>query len=547
MRILGLGGSGHSFSACLVENGRVVCAIEEERLNRIKHSLLPDNSIEIARAKAAKYCLHPFSSSSEIDMIISNDFINPLYYSKYMNKIILINHHLAHASSAYFCSPFMETAILIADGCGSRMGPRKVGHTSENETTTFYYAHETTIREIKKTTGELHDGYFPSNSIGDFYDCITQGIGFKFLEEGKVMGLAPYGRDTYVQALSRFYSLDQQGNFFRTHQQMKNMRSFIQDIIHKSSSEEESFQIRADLAYAGQYHLESILVHLCQYLYTQTQTKKLCLAGGVFFNSVANYKLLEQTPFEEVYIFPAAGDAGTSIGSALYGHYVLNGQSREISSAWIPYLGKEYSNVEYLEAIEKYKGDIDVEEPEDLCDVVALLLSEDKVIAWFQGRSEFGPRALGNRSILANTSNDKMRDRLNQRVKYREWFRPFAPIVLEEFQNRYFSLTTPSYDMLLVSPIRKERQSEIPSAVHVDGTGRLQTVSKQRNPQLHELLTSFYQRTGTPILLNTSFNERGRPIVESPSDAIVAFLRMELDYLVLQNKLITKKRFTRML
>jgi carbamoyltransferase len=499
--------------------------------------------MDIARCRAAKYCLQQAGcSNDELDMIIANDFINPLYVSRFIDKTIFINHHLAHASSAFFPSPFEEAAIFVADGCGSELGASGFQRESEFETTTFYYAAGRHIRELQKMRGSINEGFFPTNSIGEFYNSITKAIGFRFLEEGKTMGLAPYGKDTYVSQLERFYSIDESGVFIRNQTQIKEMEKFLQGLLRGVQDEEQRFQIGADIAFAGQYHLEKILIISCRALFNMTTSKNVCLAGGVPFNSAANYKILEHTPFENIFIFPAAGDGGTSIGSALYGYHVLTSHPRTPQEFFSPYLGKAYTHIDYEQAIQKHHRDIEVAMPENIFATVANLLSEGNIIGWFQGRAEVGPRALGNRSILADPREQNMKAILNKRVKHREWFRPFAPIVLAEKQHEYFTYGEFSPYMLLISPIIPEKQRIIPAVTHVDGTGRLQTVTEKSNPELHRLLDAYYMQTGIPILLNTSFNDNGMPMVETPADAMESFLLMDLDYLVLGNMLIKKKQ-----
>jgi carbamoyltransferase len=302
------------------------------------------------------------------------------------------------------------------------------------------------------------------------------------------------------------------------------------------------FEEMANIAYAGQYHLEQILLACANFLYRKTKSKNLCIAGGVALNSVANYKILENTHFENIFIQPAAGDAGTSIGAALYGYYhIMDQPMPSTKEKFSPYLGKNYSKQSIEQAIGLYKEKLLIVKPEHLFKETAKILSEGKIIGWFQGKSEIGPRALGNRSILADARNKDMKDSINSRIKHREAFRPFAPLVLENKQADYFSTDHPSYYMLLVPYIHEAKRDEVPSITHVDGTGRVQTVSETMNPVLHDLLSAFYDLTGTPILLNTSFNDNGEPIVETPTDAIECFLNIDLDYLIMDDYILSKK------
>jgi carbamoyltransferase len=530
----------------LLVDGQIKISIEEERLNRVKYCLYPAGHTayvrEIARCRAADYCLKESGITAEqVDMIITNDLINPVYYSKYAQKTITINHHFSHACSTYFTSPFDHAAILVADGCGSIT----IDHSGQRigETMTFFYAESNHIEVINRITGVFSHEFFPEHSIGEFYNSLTQSIGFRFLEDGKTMGLAAYGKDVYVKQFQQFYDISQDGIFSRSTEQARLMDRFIRSIMDSATRESEKFQIKADLAFAGQHHLETIIIQACLALHRMTGCNNLCLSGGVFLNCVANSKVFEQTPFKNIYIFPAAGDAGLSVGSALYGHHII-GETPYVPGnvPFSPYLGKIYANEQYLEALNKYTGKLTYEKihTDLLFDKVAQLLSNGKVIGWFQNRSEIGPRALGSRSILADARNAKMKDYINNEIKGRESFRPFSPIVLETRQEDYFHMPFSSHHMLFTFRVREDKQNEIPAAIHADGLARVQSVSEQSHPELFKLLCSFEKSTGVPALLNTSFNTNGSPIVESPLDAVDCFMQMNLDYLVLNNYLVTK-------
>lgn len=537
MGILGIGGSTHDFSACLVRDGKIIIAIEDERITRRKHSL--DLGLAAMRCKAVDYC-YDYSDigEKETELIVGNDIIDPKYYYKFRDSIVLINHHLSHACSTFYVSPYEEAAILVVDGRGSIIN----NDTLMTETMTYYHGRGTNISEIKKIIGKINlNPTIIENSIGRFYWRLGDEIGFKFTEEGKTMGLAPYGTPLFVKDFYRFYSMNEEGIFKQSIQQKRQMIQFIRELLIKLKDEKLLFQIKADIAFAGQFHIENILVKAAQFLYKKTKSKNLCLAGGVALNSVGNYKILENTPFENIFIQPAAGDAGTSIGSALYGHYIIKNNKRtSVVERFSPYCGHSWDNSDITKVLKEYSDQIHVFKPSDLYSYVAKLLSEGKIIGWFQGRSEIGPRALGNRSILADARKEKMKDIINERIKHRELFRPFAPIILEEKQLEYFQLNHPSYYMLLVSPIRNEKRHSIQSVTHIDGTGRVQTVSKSLNPHLYNLLFAFYELTGTPVLLNTSFNDNGEPIVESPLDALKCFLNIDLDYLVIGEYVVQK-------
>ncbi|WP_068776321.1 carbamoyltransferase C-terminal domain-containing protein [Paenibacillus sp. FJAT-26967] len=550
MNILGIGGSIHDFSACLVRRGEVRYAVEEERLNRVKHCLGMGG--KLFRCKAAEYCLEAEGlHARSLDLIVGNDLIEPVYFMKYGKEIKLINHHLAHASSAFYPSPYKQAAVLVADGRGSFTGsaPRR------RETVTYYWADSEEIREIKKLTGEdlldftvdhesekeLTDADM-SHSIGGFYERVTFELGFGLLQEGKTMGLSAYGTPRYIEAFYGFYSMDGEGNFSQTLGQLSALRNYIRQGLSPIKDAGQLLQTKADLAYAAQYHIERILIMACRYLHEVTGSRNLCLAGGVFLNSVANYRILRETPFENVFIQPAAGDAGTAVGSALYGAHMLGGEARKVTNIpFSPYLGKSYGEKECLEAALACQDELERVETDDVYRTAAGLLSEGCIIGWFQGRSEIGPRALGNRSIIADPRHSGMKDTINDRIKHREAFRPFAPAVLRDRQGDYFELKHASPYMLMVSPFLEGKGAEAGAVCHEDGTGRVQTVTEEMNAPLYRLISAFDEITGVPVLLNTSFNDNGEPIVETPSDAISCFLRIDLDYLVM-NQMIFKKR-----
>lgn len=488
------------------------------------------------KCKAGEYCLKAANLKLEdIDLIIGNDFLHPFYFTKYKNDIVLINHHLAHASSAFFPSNFKESAILVADGCGSK------DELGQHETITYYYGIDNSIKELKKNYGfsSKPTTLLVENSLGAFYSEVTRELGFGIRNEGKTMGLAPYGNDVLVKDFYQFYRVDNDGNFFQTTDQLMDMKLFIKNIL-SNKYKEEKFNIMANIAFAIQFHLEEIMIKLANYLYSRYPSKNLCLAGGIFLNSVMNNKILESTPFEKIFIQPAAGDAGTAIGSALYAYHVLQKSPRSDYSPFSPYLGKKYEESEILECLINFKDKIEYEKIDNLYETVAQLLVKKNIIGWFQGSSEIGPRSLGNRSILADPRDKDMKDIINERIKHREHFRPFAPIVLMDYQKEYFSTSHPSYYMLLVSYIYEESQKKIPAVSHVDGTGRIQTVNKEFNEKLYHLLKEFHKITNVPVLLNTSFNDNGEPIVESPSDALNCFLNIDLDYLIIEDYLIKK-------
>ncbi|MEN1987489.1 carbamoyltransferase family protein [Paenibacillus hubeiensis] len=541
MKVLGLGGSNHDFAACLIVDGVVQGAIEEERLTRIKHSL--GLGLKAVRCRSADYLLnHAGLSLDDIDFIVGNDILDPKYYERFKDRIILMNHHLAHASSSYYASGLEKSAVLVVDGYGSPVSQ----NSDMNETISFYHASGSSIELLSQVSGRINrDREYPvfENSIGAFYLTLTRGLGFEFLQEGKTMGLAAYGSDSrFIREMSEYYRCGDEGEYHFSEEQAAGMAEYIKLQLNGAANDKELFIIKANLAYAGQHHVEKTMVQLSNYLYKRTKLDYLCLAGGVALNSVANYKILSQTPFKQIFIQPAAGDAGTAVGSAMYGHYILGKQQwAPLNEIFSPYLGKEYTSTEVEAALDAFKEKIKVSRPSDLYAKVADLISKGNIIGFFNGRSEIGPRALGNRSILADARHPKMKDIINERIKHREAFRPFAPIVLEEYQTEYVDMDHPSHYMLFVPPIHETKHSVIPAVTHQDGTGRIQTINKKLNPRIHQLLNSFYELTGVPVLLNTSFNDNNEPIVESPMDAVQCFLRIDLDYLVLGDYLLEKQ------
>ncbi|MGE6575985.1 carbamoyltransferase family protein [Paenibacillus xylanexedens] len=549
MRVLGIGGSIHDYSVCLVEDGQITFSIEEERVTRVKHAF--GLGPRLHRNLASDYVLSAAGiQDGDVDLIIGNDFLNEVYYLKYKDREPhLINHHLAHAASTYYSSNFEEAAILVMDGGGSSFLLNDILY---GETISFYRGHGKEITEIKKIKGKITknpkkdlDSAF-EDSLGFLYSITSECIGFisskGFAEPGKTMGLAPYGTPTYIDRFGEFFSFTEEGDFRQTRQQQDQMAEFIMNTLASSQSEQEQQQRKADFAYAAQYYTEKIIIALCNFLYQKTKCNRLCLAGGVALNSVANYKILQHTPFKEVFVIPATGDNGTAIGAAMYGYYHILNQSRNVSSELFnPYLGVAYDTNTVLNSLKKYEDKIKWKEVENVYRDAARLLADGNIIGWFQGRSEIGPRALGNRSILADPRDKGMKDKINSKVKHREAFRPFAPIILEEKQSEYFSTTHPSYYMLFVPEVLQSKRDEIPAVTHVDGTGRLQTVTRQLNMELYSVVEEFYRQTGTPVLLNTSFNDNGEPIVETPEDAICCFLNTGLDMLFIHNFLISRK------
>lgn len=548
MKILGLSGPGHDLAFCLLDKGQIVTAIEEERISREKHGLGFRSKI----GRGMQYCLDSMNYKIEnLELIITNDlteygFLEMLFRNK-IQQVKIINHHLAHAASAYYLSGYDECAVLIIDGAGSTEGPTggreviSLGHASGGNIDLdkkFYGDTWNLSNYIDMNVGKRDD--ILTDSLGDFYKLFTFLCGFKFLEEGKLMGLAPYGKDTYVKEISKYIAVDKDKIEIRFNN--KDFFNFYSELV-ANKNEAELFCIRADLGYAAQYLLEECVFIILDWLYERTKCTNVCFSGGVALNSVLNGKIISRTPFKKVFIQPAANDAGTAIGSALYGYHVILGNKYiPRTTMKLAYMGRLYEEDDIMSAIKKYDRDICWQKNDysEIVRIAAVMISEGKIIGWFQGRSEIGPRALGNRSILADPRKKDMKDILNHRVKFREAFRPFAPSVLQEYAKEYFEMEQDeSPFMLMVYKIKDNVLKDIPAVTHVDGTARVQTVTKQ-NGIYYDLITAFYDITGIPLVLNTSFNIKGQPMVETPEDAIQSFLDADMDALFIGEYIIKK-------
>ena len=575
MIILGINAYHGDSSACLIINGKMVCAIEEERIRRIKHwagfpseaikACLKAGDITIKDVNHVGVSRNPFSNLDEkIFYIISGrpsysqllrDRLENVAKTRNIKNILVealgvrkeavkakfhsIEHHIAHMASAFLVSDFDSAAILSIDGFGdfrsAMWGTGKAG----------------SIKMLNKVT-------FP-HSLGILYTALTQYLGFmKYGDEYKVMGLAPYGRPVYLDILRKIVTLNKDGtyeldlDYFVHHKIGANMTweagepvldklysdKLINELGEERHSGSEITQRHKDIAASLQAFLEEAELSLLNTIYKQTKLPNLCIAGGVGFNSVANGKILKNTPFKGVFIQPAAGDAGTALGAAYYIYNTVLKHKRNFVME-DTYLGNEYTDKTIEEALVKCGLKFTLCRGQELFNRTAGYLACGKIAGWFQGKMEFGPRALGNRSILADPRNAGMKDALNARVKNREEFRPYAPAVLEEDAGDYFEDVCMSPYMLMVFTVKKEKREIIPAVTHCDGSSRIQTVSKRTNPRFWSLLQEFKKLTGVPVLLNTSFNEN-EPIVYSPTDAIDCFLRTNMDILVLGNYLVVK-------
>jgi carbamoyltransferase len=563
MLILGINGwhkRSHDASACLVKNGRILAMAEEERFIRQKYAFdkIPINAIS--------YCLKEIKVvPDDIDMVALGwdyrlmyklrgkrfdytgneilDVILPkqcLQYNK-KPKLVIVPHHLAHAASAFFTSGLEEAAILVIDGQG------------EDSSTSIVYGKKKTIKILKS---------FPiQGSLGYLYESINKYIGFHSLDSGKTMGLAPYGKPTfdfrniklgefgYTIELSkklRYNSgyLDEQAVladlWFEKIKKFINLPNSVRCEFNESEgrivSKLEISQRYKDLAASAQIALEKIVNHLVDISFRMTKCNDLCISGGVGLNCVLNGKLLYNPLIKSFYIFPAANDAGVSAGAALYAS-ALYDKNVKFSKLKHAYLGPEYTSSQIKRILKEKK--IKYKISTNFYGEVAQLLAKDKVIGWFQGRMEVGPRALGNRSILASPLKRIMWSRVNK-IKGRELWRPLAPSILDEYKDKYFENAHYSPFMLKTFRVRRDKQSVIPAVVHVDGSTRPQTVSKKTNKKFWLLINEFRKITGVPILLNTSYNGPAEPIVCTPQDAISTFYNSGLDYLVMGDFIIQK-------
>ncbi|MCA1028637.1 hypothetical protein LCM23_21440 [Cytobacillus kochii] len=544
MNIIGVGGSGHDWSTCLIKDNSKVIAIDEERVIGSKYGIGAD----LLQAESRKYCMDAENLNiNQIDHLIACDITPKSFYFPFKNNTTIIGHHLAHAYSSYCLSPFEESAIFIADNSGGIVEDNKV------ETISYYYGDLKGIHLIKKVFGnhsieKNQNNYYKSagrtdNSLGDFYRTVSIELGFSYdpkhgeviSEDGKTMGLSSYGKSVYYERFCDFIKLLPNGEISIIAD--NRLSDYIRTLLSNSN---DLFQTKANIAYAAQKVLEDSVIHCCKYLHKITNSRNLCIAGGIGLNSVSNSRIIEETPFEYLFVQPASGDNGISLGCAIYGYHNIAGFAFEKNKRLklnLPYLGKEYSEEEIYNTLSNYNN-ISWNKWNDYREV-ANLIKEGHIIGWFQGKSEFGPRSLGNRSILADPRVAEIKDKVNLKVKHRESFRPFAPAILEEYKSEYFFLDHSSPYMLEVYQVKKT--NKIPAVTHVDNTARIQTVSLSKNKKFYKLINAFYELTDIPVLLNTSFNIAGKPIVETPDNALECFMNTEIDFLVIGNYIVSKR------
>ncbi len=572
MKIIGVSCFYHDSSAALVVDGGVVAAIQEERLSRIKNDAsFPTQSIkkilEIGKLRLSDIDAVVFYEKPllKLDRLLESFlhitpsglsyFVDTLQEatqktlwcrtvlmkslqeidSKFIaDRLFFSEHHLSHAASAYFPSPFDSAVVLTMDGMGEWASTSvSVGNNDH--------------LEVKKEI------YFP-HSLGLFYSTLTAFCGFKVNSgEYKLMGLAPYGKPCFSELfLKELIELREDGSFklnlkyfnFSSTQHMHN-RAFV-DLLNTQPRTPETWiePIYMDIAASAQKTLEAAILNLTKSLWQEYKNPNLCLAGGVALNCVSNSAILQQKLFKNIWIQPAAGDAGASLGAALALHsqYFKKPRFKAKFSDTMngSYLGNQY-NSEYIEeTLNHHQLNYERFDENTLLKKVSLHLIKGSSVGWFQGRMEFGPRALGSRSILADPRGEEMQKRLNLKIKFRESFRPFAPVILQENVADWFEALVPESPYMLFVDSFLQNKPPLPAITHLDGSARLQTVTKESNPRLYLLLKEFKSLTGVPMLVNTSFNVRGEPIVESPQDAINCFLKTDLDLLVIDNFLVEK-------
>ncbi|MBT8223815.1 MAG: hypothetical protein KJN96_11675 [Eudoraea sp.] len=562
MIILGLNYYFHDSTACIVTDGKLVAAIEEERLNRDKHTrAFPEKAIDrclkiagigygdIDHIAVSIKPKHNFGK--KLGFLFRNlRIIKPFFYYEIIHAYIMqrnfrrwfkyyfqsrektprvhfIQHHFCHAPGSFFVSPYKEAALLGIDGSGE-WATTWLGHGKENQ---FQCIGET---------------FFPY-SLGSFYESITHYCGFRTnYDEGKTMGLAPMGdANVYKNDIEKFISVDKNGklkfdlsyfNFQNLHWERLSPK-FYNKFGPGRKYGEDFHKRHKDMAAAFQRVLEDKVLEICDILYNKTKADYLVISGGVSLNSVMNGRIVRESKFKDIYVMPGAGDNGTAIGAA---YYLYNGiLKRPRNFVHLdPYVGTCYTNEEIEMVLKGAK--LNYEYFEDIAEKASSLLEKGKIIGWFQGKMEIGPRALGSRSILANPTFPDMKDKINSEVKFREAYRPFAPSTILEAKNDYFDIEVEAPFMLKVCSVLKDKQNIIPAVTHIDGSARLQTVKRELHPRYYDVIKKLGDKTGVPVVLNTSFNIQGEPIVESPKDAIRCFFSTGLDALVIGNYFLTK-------
>ena len=537
--VLGLGGSNHDFSAALVEGGRIRFAIEDERIHRVKHGRTEWHA-QPAR-DAMSYCLGAAGLGLEdlAGIFCCDDLERPSDWLDW-SRVTFVNHHTAHAAASYFMSPLERSTLLVVDGHGSPLA--QDSGSFDVETLSVGWAEASSLRLETLQTGRQRKTssawrHVTQNSIGWFYGVVTMALGFGPHGQGKAMGLAAYGTPRLVGELAEFVEVGPAGGF--RFDPYGGIWDWLTEILARRPRDP---QLRADLAYAAQEVFVEAIVDAALEAHRRAPSPQLSFGGGCALNTLANSRILEETPFERISVFPAAGDNGLSVGAAFYGAHVLIGQPRQPESrGWrgrAVYTGRGQTADEIDDALSD--APVISTRPPDLVREVACLLGKGETVAVCRGRSEIGPRALGNRSLLALPTSARMRDHVNLNIKQRESFRPLAPVVPLAHLDTYFEGVDESPYMLLVSRVRSEYRDRLAAITHVDGTARVQTVREEDNPFLHRLLEEVGERQEMPVLLNTSLNLPGEPIVETAADALDLFVQRPIDALVLGDRLVRK-------
>lgn len=541
VRLLGVGGSSHDFSAAVVTDGVIEVAIEDERLDRVRHGLNAWHNDPTTRS--VRYCLDALGLElSDFHALYANhDLESNSTFLDSGIEIRQVSHHLAHAAASFFPSPYENAAILVIDGHGGTVANSAAKVELETISLGIGEGSAISLELLQSGAKRLTSGtwhYITSNSLGSFYKIVTDAIGFGMRGQGKTMGLAPYGdSDLFYRQLSGFVSVSTEGGF------LFDPYSGIYDwLTDKMSTCGNPLKIRADIAAATQRIFEESILAVAQKCYDLTGLKTLCYGGGCALNGSANYRILRDTPFEEIFIYPAAGDSGLAVGAACIGYFHDFKGKRQPQPVRglgaIGYTGRNYTKQECKGALDSFP--VFYKETANLVSDVARRLLRSEVVGVFRGSSEIGPRALGNRSLLADPRSIAIRDHINLNVKGRESFRPLAPVVPIECAAEYFELSQPSPFMLLIARVRDIYRNALPGICHVDDTARVQTVDKESNPFLYNLLYQYGELTGIPILINTSFNGRGEPIVETPEHALRCFIQNPIDSLVLEDFIVEK-------
>ena len=564
---LGISCYYHDSAAAILKDGHVVAAVEEERFSRKKFddgfpNMAIDWCLQEAGIKPEQIDSVAFYDKPilKFDRLLDNyiavaprglysflDIIPKWLHKRlwikddikkhlkgFKGEIIFPEHHMSHAAYAFYTSPFKESAILSIDGVG------------EWTTTSFGTAQDNFIK--------LTDDIRWPHSVGLFYSAFTYFLGFKVNEgEYKLMGLSSYGKPKYYDLiLKELIDVKDDGSihlnmkyFAFTYDKVMTNDKFSELFgVSRRGKNEKTEQIHFDIGASAQKVLEDVILKIANHVHKKTQMKNLCFGGGVALNGVANYNLLKNGPFENIHIPPSPGDGGSAIGCVQYLYYIHNKNKRIIETDQAKrirenvYIGPQFDDEEIMHFLDSNKITYQKFDRQSLLENTAKLISDGKIVGWYQGKMEWGPRSLGNRSILADPREAKMKDILNEKIKHRESFRPFAPSILEEYTTDYFDIDIPSPYMLMVTSVKQP--DKIPAVTHVDGTGRLQTVSKQANPLYYDLINEFYKITDVPVVINTSMNVMGEPIVNTPEQAYNMIKKTDMDYIVMGNNLVSK-------